>query len=441
VCEITSDLVNSRIGGRKVEGKTIKDNISSGEFSDYDVVITTTLLREGVSLFTNRKESIFLIDDNPNLLTILQQHDRVRRCEKVRVIIMNKKEVKDSKGEFKGNYKVSLIKDSRKSLISKERVEELKETYRIEYRYMLDMFFDGHNVKRLSSGLSTLESNLKMNHIRVIKSGYNVDFIDLNLDEVYDLHRLHNKLERVFFNDVLKYLKRRLKFSIDYGSSVTTIDNKTIKEEETNRKISKVEKGIEVVFNTSDEDLYKMKMSGEMSNSINKVYFLKSVLSRVTNLNEDEMKEFIRQGKNNISKEVVRDYFIKRGVETYKNQGDKESREMLENLYLNEQLKLEVKLSTLLKVGERYTKNDIVEILYNLGVNYNNPIKNVKNVFDIDTIKDRVGEWKDDKKVTFYTILNKKVDNPSYPLRFNEDYLSNKFEDVYNLLTSKGEGY
>lgn len=436
VCEITSDLVNGRIGGRKIEGKVIKDKISSGDFSEYDVVITTTLLREGVSLFTNRKESIFLIDDNPNLLTILQQHDRVRKCEGVRVIIMDKKEVKDTRGEFKGNYKISKIKDSRKNLISKERVEELKETFRVEYRYMLDMFLDGHNVKSLSSGLSTLESNLKLNHIRIIKSGYNVDFIELNLDNVYDLHRLHNKLERVFFKEVERYLRVQLGFKIERRSSDTTIDNKSIKEEETNRKITKVEKGIDVVFNTSDEDLYKMKMSGEMSNSINKVYFLKSVLSRVTNLNEEEMKEFIRQGKNNISKEIVRDYFIKRGEETYKNQGDKESREMLENLYLNEQLKLEVKLSTILKVGVRYTKNDIVEILYDLGVNYDNPIKNVKNVFDIESSKDRIGDWKEDKKVTFYTILNKKVDSSSYPLRFNEDYLNNKFEDVYNLLTN-----
>jgi hypothetical protein len=442
VCEITSDLVNSRIEGRKREGKDIMDNISSGGFQEYDIVISTPMLREGISLVTNRENAIFLIEDDPTLLTILQQHDRVRRASNVKVIILEKKKIEDKNGYFKGLYLIDTIRS--KKLGKGEEIdffgdlnfEDMKVKYR-KGRMMVNNYYEFNvecNIDYLNKGLNSLKSNFLNNNISVIDyPNGEVVFLNKDFNQILDNYFIYEKLGRCFFDDVIRSLQLRKGFTFSYDVSNYQVDTKSNREIEKELRREKIEHGIEKIFNLSPNQLEAMRFD-KRDKYTNEVYFLRTFLSKISIMDDDTMKDFIRKNGARGTKELIRDYLIYSGPSIESKDNLKNSYKIIGDGYLNEMnLKVEVKLATTLVVGETYSKEDLIDVLRKLGLDVKRPLVNIKKVFNVKDAQ----VWTNGKgsnKEWVYTILNKVVDSEDYIVKFNKEYLDKKIDSVYQLL-------
>lgn len=453
VCEITSDYINGRKRGREKEGLIIKDKIENGGFDEYDVVITTPLLREGISLVTNRDNVIYLIEDRPNILTLVQQHDRVRLGKNIVVIINDRTSKVKNKEELFKNYYYIDKKNKEEGVVSNLSIEQYKEDYRKgkEKQWYDELCFRKVDSKN-SNGLKSLESILFRHNVYTIDND-DIDFLEIDLDGLERKYQIDNLLESTQWNKVERYMRSEYDFTFSRNIYSYEVDNKKNQELEKTIKEDWLKDGVEYIFGEydqlSEEDRREVKLDNISSN----VLFQKNVMSKITNYTNEEMKEIILNNNSDNVGILILNWFISIKDQVITNDVDRRSMDIIKRYYFgtNDRLWVGLELSKLLEVGKTYTTNEVVELLSNCKSEYNgrgfSKVKRVKRFLqDIFNFKDTQvnvgGRRRGEKqtKVTTYTIESLKVEDKGFKSRIKEEYLKGKIEEVFYLLDSNDMG-
>jgi len=463
--EVTSDLINSRIDDRKEEGEKMMLDISTGDFKSYDVVISTPLLREGISLTTNRDNVYFFIEDNPDSLTIIQQHDRVRKGKNVTVVIKDKtSRGKNKVGKFKWDYYSSDTYLNRNEFTTIEDEDDeddmvveyvmsddekdvlyLMERYKKEkvernHKYML-----GYNTRHLDSGLSKMKSVLILNNINVVEHFNKIEYLNIDLELCNNDYNRDRRLEDVEQELVLEKLSKEYNFNIIKDlDTIYTRDGNLSSDNQKIVKQNRLEKSIDLVFNVIPENNKKfLPRVIKLDKTSQNVLYRKSLLEKITNYTEEEIKNIIRDGKKDIVETIVMNWIIGRRDLPSHTEEERITEKVIKSTYLRSTNSLVgVELPSLLTLGKTYTSKEVSDILLHCGrgergkgYTIQRPLSLLKKVYNLEEGREGTGG-----RGSSYKLKGYKIDDSDFSSKIKKEYLECSIDDVFKVLSTTEEG-